>query len=124
MFEAGAFSPKLEFESSAPVDTSKTAVGVFGGAAFCPKLSDKLTLLAQRRSWRRRGFHWSATLGFEYRFKPWGGAAFGYRALGIDTGCRRGAEQCRLRHDALRPVLLADAALEAEVGPLQEGDRR
>jgi hypothetical protein len=38
-----------------------------------------------RRSWRRRGFHWSATLGFEYRFKPWGGGAFGYRAPSAST---------------------------------------
>jgi hypothetical protein len=91
----------------------------------CPKLSDKLTALTRADLGAAgEAFSWSATLGFEYRFKPWGGAAFGYRALGIDTGCRRGAEQCRLRHDVLRPVLLADAALEAEVGPLQEGDRR
>jgi hypothetical protein len=27
-----------------------------------------------------------ATLGFEYRVKPWAGLMFGYRALGIDTG--------------------------------------
>jgi hypothetical protein len=83
-------SPRLEFESAAtqltPVDTSKTAAGVFGGIAFRPKLSDKLTLLTRADLGAGAAFTWSATLGFEYRFKPWGGAMFGYRGLGIDTG--------------------------------------
>ena len=71
MFEAGAFSPKLEFESSAPVDTSKTAVGVVRGTRADLGAGEAFT--------------WSATLGFEYRFKPWGGAAFGYRAPSAST---------------------------------------
>jgi len=83
-------SPEIEFESAAsqltPVDTSRTVAGVFGGLAFRPKLSDKLTLLTRGDLGAGAAFTWSATLGFEYRFKPWGGAMFAYRALGIDTG--------------------------------------
>jgi hypothetical protein len=83
-------SPEIEFESDAsqlaPVDTSETAAGVFGGLAFRPRLSEKLTLLTRGDLGAGAAFTWSATLGFEYRFKPWGGAMFGYRALGIDTG--------------------------------------
>jgi hypothetical protein len=83
-------SPKLEFESAAqeltPVDVSKTAVGVFGGFTYRPKLSDKWTLLTRADLGGGEAFTWSALVGFEYRFKPWGGVMFGYRGLGIDTG--------------------------------------
>jgi hypothetical protein len=83
-------SPKLEFESDIQeltvVDTSKTAVSVFGGFTFRPKLSDKWTLLTRADLGAGQGFTWSATLGFEYRIKPWAGMMFGYHALGMDTG--------------------------------------
>ena len=55
------------------------------GSRVCPKLSDKLTLLTRADFGAGEAFTWSATLGFEYRFKPWGGAAFGYRAPSAST---------------------------------------
>ncbi len=83
-------SPKLEFESDVReltvVDTSKTSVGVFGGFTFRPKLAEKWVLLTRADLGAGEAFTWSATLGFEYRVKPWAGLMFGYHALGIDTG--------------------------------------
>ena len=69
-------SPEIEFESAAyqltPVDTSETAAGAFGAVALRPKLSDKLTLRTRGDLGAGAAFTWSATLGFEYRFKPRG----------------------------------------------------
>jgi hypothetical protein len=83
-------SPRIEL--SGPVlgvrelDISRTATSVFGGFTYRPKLSEKWMLLTRADIGGGQAFEWSGTLGFEYRFKPWGGAAFGYRALGVDTG--------------------------------------
>jgi hypothetical protein len=89
-FRTYTLSPTLEFEGAAgeltPVDTSRTAVGFFGGLTYRPKLSDKWVLLTRADLGGGEAFTWSGTLGFEYRFKPWGGVMVGYRALGIDTG--------------------------------------
>jgi hypothetical protein len=83
-------SPKLEFESDVReltvVDTSKTAVGVFGGVSFRPKLSEKWNLLTRADIGAGEAFTWSATVGLAYRIKPWAGLMFGYHALGVDTG--------------------------------------
>ena len=69
-----------------PVDESRTAASAFGGFTYRPKLSEKWTLLTRADLGAGSAFTWSGTLGFEYRFKPWGSIGFGYHALGIDTG--------------------------------------
>jgi hypothetical protein len=85
-----SLSPNLEFESDSAdltvVDTGRTAVMVFGGATFRPKLADKWVLLTRADIGTGTAFTWSASLGVEYRIKPWAGLMFGYHALGIDTG--------------------------------------
>lgn len=68
------------------VDATKTAVSAFGGFTYRPKLSSKLGLLTRADIGGGGAFMWSGTVGLEYRFKPWGGLAFGYHALGVDTG--------------------------------------
>jgi len=83
-------APTLTFEGDlrqlTPLDTSKTAVSAFGGFTYRPKLTNKWTFLSRADIGGGQAFTWGGMLGFEYRFKPWGGAMFGYRALGIDTG--------------------------------------
>jgi len=83
-------SPRYEFAATDPplpaVDGSGTAVGVFGGFMYRPKLSDKVAFLSRADVGGGEAFSWSATLGFDFRFKPWLGAFVGYRGLGIDTG--------------------------------------
>ena len=85
-----SLSPSLEFEGEnaelTAVDTGRTAVMVFGGATFRPKLAEKWVLLTRADIGTGTAFTWSASLGFEYRIKPWAGLMFGYHALGIDTG--------------------------------------
>ncbi len=68
------------------IDTSKTAVGAFGGVTFRPKLGDRVQFLSRADLGGGQAFTWSATLGFEYRFTSWLGAVAGYKAFGIDTG--------------------------------------
>jgi hypothetical protein len=72
------------------VDVSRTATSVFGGIIYRPKLSEKWTLISRADIGGGEAFEWSGTLGFAYRFTPWGGLAFGYRALGVDTGDAEG----------------------------------
>jgi hypothetical protein len=83
-------SPTLEFTGAVleltPLDTTRTAAAVFGGFVYRPKLSEKWTFLSRADIGAGEAVTWSATLGFAYRFKPWGGAMFGFRALGVDTG--------------------------------------
>jgi hypothetical protein len=84
-------SPKLEFTSSGvqvePVDTSKTSANVFGGFTYRPRIAEKWTFSSRADIGAGDAeVTWSGTLGFEYRFRPWGGLFFGYKALGIDTG--------------------------------------
>jgi hypothetical protein len=72
------------------VDVSRTATSVFAGFTYRPKLSEKWALISRADIGVGEAFEWSGTLGFAYRFKPWGGLAFGYRALGVDTGDAEG----------------------------------
>lgn len=68
-----------------PVDTSKTVVDGFVGFNFSPKLGEKVTLLSRADiGGGGSKMSWSTLIGVEYRFKPWGGLAFGYKAFGID----------------------------------------
>lgn len=68
------------------VDVTRTAVGVFGGFTYRPQLTSKLGLLTRADIGGGGAFMWSGTVGLAYRFKPWGGMAFGYHAMGVDTG--------------------------------------
>jgi hypothetical protein len=69
-----------------PIDTSKTAVGAFGGVTYRPKLGNRVQFLSRADIGGGQAFTWSSTLGFEYRFTSWLGAVAGYKAFGIDTG--------------------------------------
>jgi hypothetical protein len=97
-----SLSPNLEFESDnadlTAVDTGRTAVMVFGGATFRPKLAEKWVLLTRADIGTGTAFTWSASLGVEYRIKPWAGLMFGYHALGIDTG-DAGADSDEVEYD-------------------------
>jgi hypothetical protein len=83
-------SPSIELSGAVlgvrAVDVSRTAASVFGGFTYRPKLSQKWGLLTRADIGGGQAFQWSGTLGFDYRFTSWGGLAFGYRALGVDTG--------------------------------------
>ena len=83
-------SPNIELDGPVlgvrDVDATKTAVSVFGGFTYRPKLTSKLGLLTRADIGGGGAFMWSGTVGLAYRFKPWGGLAFGYHALGVDTG--------------------------------------
>jgi hypothetical protein len=87
-------SPRVELDAPVQgvreVDVSRTAVSAFGGVAFRPKINSKLGLLTRADIGGGEAFTWSGTIGLEYRFKPWGGLAFGYHALGVDTGDAEG----------------------------------
>jgi hypothetical protein len=84
-------SPKIEFTGPVagvtPVDTSRTSADVIGGFIYRPQLTDKWHFLSRADIGAGQSeFTWSGMLGFEYRFRPWGGFVVGYKALGIDTG--------------------------------------
>lgn len=89
-FRTYTLSPRLTFAGAsnqlAPIDTSKTAVGGFGGFTFRPKLGNKLQFLSRADIGGGEAFTWSSTLGFEYRFTSWLGAMAGFKAFGVDTG--------------------------------------
>jgi hypothetical protein len=89
-------SPKLEFTGTGgqvePVDTSRTSANVFGGFTFRPKVSEKWSFVSRADlGGGDAELTWSALLGVEYRFKPWGGLFVGYKALGIDVGSENAA---------------------------------
>ena len=69
-----------------PVDSSRMAVYGFGGAIFRPDLSEKWSFLSRADLGGGSGLSWSALLGFEFRFQPWIGIAFGYKGQGVDFG--------------------------------------
>jgi hypothetical protein len=83
-------SPQLTFtgvsNQIAPIDTSGTAVGGFGGFTFRPKLGNRVQFLSRADIGGGEAFTWSSTLGFEYRITSWLGAMAGYKAFGVDTG--------------------------------------
>ena len=90
-------SPNLQFTgvggSVEPVDTSRTSANVFGGFTYRPRLSEKWSFVSRADiGGGDAELTWGGTLGFEYRFKPWGGVFFGYKALGIDVGAEDGGD--------------------------------
>jgi hypothetical protein len=83
------FAPTLSFtrnQTLEPVDNSRTSANFFGGFTYRPRLSDKVSLIS-RADIGGGDAHltWSAAIGAEYRFKPWGGLVVAYRGLGIDA---------------------------------------
>jgi hypothetical protein len=88
--------PKVSFtrnQTREVIDTSQTSANFFAGFTYRPRLSDKLSLLT-RADIGGGDAHmtWSATVGGEYRFKPWGGVVVAYKGLGIDSGEEATAE--------------------------------
>lgn len=84
-------SPRIDFSGSAAslpaIDVSKTNVDGFGGVIFRPRLSPHWWLFTRADLGAGQStFTWSSTAVLEYRFKPFAGISFGYKALGIDTG--------------------------------------
>jgi hypothetical protein len=68
------------------VDVSKTNVDGFAGFTFRPPLGKKVVLLSRADiGGGASKLTWRASLGFEYRYRPWGGVTASYSALGIDT---------------------------------------
>lgn len=83
-------SPKVTFTGPAggatPIDGSETSTDGFAGFVFRPKLNEKWTLISRADiGGGTADLTWSAVLGLEYRFKPWGSLDFGYKGLGIDV---------------------------------------
>jgi hypothetical protein len=84
-------APTIAFTGSlagiaTPVDTSQTSPNAFGGVVFRPAITDKWTFISRADiGGGDADFTWSALAGVEYRFRPWGGLEFGYKALGIDV---------------------------------------
>jgi hypothetical protein len=85
-----SLSPKLEFRTPlvelTPIDASRTVASGFAGFTYRPPLADKWTLLSRADIGAGSALSWSATIGLEFRPRPWGGLVLGYRALGIDAG--------------------------------------
>jgi hypothetical protein len=83
-------SPEIDFTSGTvvvtPVDASKTVTDGFVGFTFRPKLAEKWILISAADIGAGGSkMSWSAGIGAEFRFKPWGGFVFGYKAYGIDV---------------------------------------
>jgi hypothetical protein len=83
-------APKIELTaqigSATPVDTSVTSPNAFVGVTARPRLSPKWTLISRADiGGGDATFTWSALAGLDFRFKPWGSLAFGYKGLGIDV---------------------------------------
>jgi hypothetical protein len=69
-----------------PVDASRTAVNVFGGFTYRPRIHDKFSFLSRADIGGGSGLSWSGFLGFEFRPKPWAGLVIGYKGLGVNFG--------------------------------------
>lgn len=85
-------SPRIQFTGTVAaglpiVDVTKTNVDGFGGVVFRPQLSPNWWLSTRADLGAGQStFTWSTSAIVEYRFKPFAGVAFGFKALGIDTG--------------------------------------
>jgi hypothetical protein len=84
-------APKITFTDAnttlTPVDASRTSANAFGGFTFRPQLATKWRLVSRADIGAGNAkLTWSALLGLEFGFKPWGALALGYKALGINTG--------------------------------------
>ena len=98
-------SPKIQFTGSlgsqmTPLDESETSPNAFVGAVLRPRINDKWTFIGRADiGGGDADLTWSAVAGLEYRFKPWGGLEFGYKALGIDVeGGDQGLRQYDVAH--------------------------
>jgi hypothetical protein len=84
-------APKIAFTGSlaglaTPIDTSQTSPNAFGGVVFRPSITEKWMFIGRADvGGGDADVTWSAVAGLEYRFRPWGGLEFGYKALGIDV---------------------------------------
>jgi hypothetical protein len=84
-------SPKVAFTAAdgggaTPVDDSVTSANAFVGMTVRPRLSEKWTFLGRADvGGGDANLTWSAEAGLDFRFKPWGSVAFGYKGLGIDV---------------------------------------
>jgi hypothetical protein len=87
-------SPKMAFSTPAggatPIDASETLANAFGGFAYRPRLAENVSLITRADIGAGRAdLTWSALVGIEWRFKPWGGLEVGYKGLGIEmTGLK------------------------------------
>ena len=82
--------PKIDLTGSlgggATFDDSRTSANAFVGFAFRPRLSSSWSVISRADIGAGDAdLTWSLVGGLEYRFKPWGGIDFGYKALGIDV---------------------------------------
>lgn len=75
-----------EIGSATPVDGSVTSPNAFVGVTMRPPLSPRWTLISRADiGGGDAASTWSAEAGLDFRFKPWGSLAFGYKGLGIDV---------------------------------------
>jgi hypothetical protein len=90
------FAPTLSFtrtQTRDVIDTSRTSANFFAGFTYRPRLSRKVTMISRADiGGGDANLTWSATLGVEYRFKPWGGLVAVYKGLGIDASQEPTAE--------------------------------
>jgi hypothetical protein len=69
-----------------PVDGSVTSPNAFVGVTARPRLSERWTFISRADiGGGDANLTWSAEAGLDFRFKPWGSLAFGYKGLGIDV---------------------------------------
>lgn len=83
-------SPTIDFNTAAiavqPVDVSKTVTDGFVGFTLRPRLGQKAILFSRADiGGGGSDMGWSAAIGVEFQFKPWGGLAVGYKVFGIDV---------------------------------------
>lgn len=72
--------------SATPIDGSVTSPNVFVGVTVRPRLSPRWTFISRADIGGGDATStWSAEAGLDFRFKPWGSLAFGYKGLGIDV---------------------------------------
>ena len=91
-------SPKIAFTGTGagatPIDASQTSPNAFVGMVLRPRINDKWSFIGRADiGGGDADLTWSAVAGLAYRFKPWGGLEFGYKALGIDV--TRGENELR-----------------------------
>jgi hypothetical protein len=84
-------SPKVAFTAAGgggatPVDGSVTSPNAFVGVTVRPRISEKWAFISRADvGGGDANLTWSAEAGLDFRFKPWGSLAFGYKGLGIDV---------------------------------------
>lgn len=77
---------KGHVEDDHSVDESVTSPNAFVGVTLRPKLSDQWRFISRADiGGGDANLTWTAEAGLDFRFKPWGSLAFGYKGLGIDV---------------------------------------